>query len=91
MTPTRTARLELRADPEAAERIRQAASATRKSVSAFVLDAANEAAERVMADQSTVVLPPAVFESFYRWLDTPAEEIPALARLARRERRIVQR
>jgi len=47
--------------------------------------------ERVMADQSTVVLPPEVFESFYRWLDTPAEEIPALARLARRERRIVQR
>lgn len=91
MTPTRTARLELRADPEAAERIRLAASATRKSVSAFVLDAANEAAERVMADQSTVMLPPEVIESFYRWLDTPAEEIPALTRLARRERRIVQR
>jgi len=91
MTPTRTERLELRADPEAAERIRRAASVTRKSVSAFVLDAANEAAERVMADQSTVVMPPEVFDSFYRWLDTPAEEIPALARLARRERRIVQR
>lgn len=91
MTPTRTARLELRAEPEEAERIRLAASATRKSVSAFVLDAANEAADRVMADQSTVVLPPEVFASFYSWLDTPAEEIPALAKLARQERRVVQR
>ena len=63
MKPTRTARLELRADPEAAERIRLAASATRKSVSAFVLDAANEAAERVIADQLTVVLSPEVFAS----------------------------
>jgi len=35
MTPTLTAKLELRADPEAAERIRLAASATRKSVSAL--------------------------------------------------------
>jgi uncharacterized protein (DUF1778 family) len=60
-------------------------------VSAFVLDAANQAAERVMADQSTVVLPPEVFASFYKWLDTPAEEIPALTKLARQERRVVQR
>jgi uncharacterized protein (DUF1778 family) len=91
MPPTRTSRLELRADPEAAERIRLAASVTRKSVSAFVLDAADDAAERVMADQSAVALTREVFESFYGWLDTPAEEIPALARLARRERRTVQR
>jgi uncharacterized protein (DUF1778 family) len=91
MPPARTARIELRADPEEADRIRLAASATRKSVSAFVLDAANEVAARVMADQVTIALPAEVFESFYNWLDTAAEEIPALARLARGERRTLQR
>jgi len=91
MAPLRTARIELRADAAAAERIRLAAATSRKSVSAFVLDAANEAAEEVIAQQTTVVLTAEAFDSFYDWLDTPAEEVPALARLARRKRRVTQR
>ncbi len=91
MAPTRAARIELRADPDSAKRIRLAASASRKSVSAFVLDAANEAAEQVIADQTTVALPPEVFDSFYEWLDTPTENVPALARLAHGKRRVTQR
>src|SRR6185437_7272401 len=82
MAPLRTARIELRADAAAAERIRLAAATSRKSVSAFVLDAANEAAEEVIAQQTTVVLTAEAFDSFYDWLDTPAEEVPALASLA---------
>ena len=91
MAPPRTARIELRADATAADRIRLAASASHKSVSAFVLDAANEAAEQVIAEQTTVVLTAEAFDSFYDWLDTPAEEVPTLARLARKERRVTQR
>jgi uncharacterized protein (DUF1778 family) len=56
-----------------------------------VLDTANDAADRVMSDQMTVVLPPEVFDSMYSWLDTPAEEVPTLVRLAQRNRRATQR
>lgn len=41
----RTARIELRAEPEREERIREAARLSNQSLSSFVLDAASERAE----------------------------------------------
>ena len=47
----RTERIEARIDPERAERIRYAAELVHTSMSAFVVDAAAERAERIITDQ----------------------------------------
>ena len=59
---TRTSRLELRADPEGERRIRFAAELSHQSVSAFVLDDADEKAERVIAASTATSVPPEFFD-----------------------------
>ena len=85
----RTARIELRADPEREKRIREAARLANQSVSSFVLDAASERAEDVLrAAMSTV--PADYFDELHRALDEPPAPNLALQRVARRARQVVQ-
>jgi len=87
----RTARLELRAEPEREERIRYAAQLQHQSVSSFVLDAASEQADRVIAASTVTVVDPAFFDELLEALERPPKQNEALARRAARRRRVVQR
>ncbi len=87
---TRTARIELRAEPEREERIREAARLANQSVSSFVLDAASERAEEVLRATMTTTVPADFFDKLHRALGEPPVPDPALQRAARRKRRVVQ-
>ena len=88
---TRTSRIELRADPEREQRIRYAAELEHQSVSAFVLDAAAERAEQVIAAASSTVVPSEFFDRLWEALDTVPQPSPALARRSASDRRVTQR
>ncbi len=77
-------RLELRTSPRQAEVIRQAATVTEKTVTAFILDAATLEAQRTLADQRLFSLDPARWQRFVNALDHPAKEKPRLRALMRR-------
>lgn len=87
---TRTARIEVRAEPEREERIREAARLANQSVSSFVLDAATERAEEVLRATMTTTVPADFFDELHRALGEPPVPNPALQRTARRKRRVVQ-
>jgi uncharacterized protein (DUF1778 family) len=91
MAATRTSRIELRADPERERRIRYAAELEHQSVSTFVLDAAAERAEEVIASASATEVPADFFDKLWDALDAPAKPDPNLQRRARARRRIDQR
>lgn len=87
----RTSRIELRAQPAREERIRYAARLANKSVSAFVLDAAAERAEDVIAAATETVVPSEYFDELLAWLDEPSKPNARLAAAARKRRRITMR
>lgn len=86
----RTDRIEARLEPERAERIRYAAELAHTSVSAFVVDAAAEKAERVIASHSETIVPGEFFDALLAALDEDAR-VPMLAKAARRAQRSVKR
>ncbi|HZC98662.1 MAG TPA: DUF1778 domain-containing protein [Actinomycetes bacterium] len=88
---TRTSRLELRAEPEREQRIRFAAELSHQSVSAFVLDAAGDKAERVIAASTATSVPSEFFNQLWRALDAPPRPNEALRRRAAEPRRVQQR
>lgn len=91
MTAPRTSRIELRTDQDRERRIRYAAELENRSVSAFVLDAAAERAEEVIASASSTTVPSDFFDQLWEALDPSGEPSPALERRAAAERQIEQR
>jgi uncharacterized protein (DUF1778 family) len=79
-------RIEVRADPYSDALIGQAARATGTSVSAFVLDAATTAADRVLDSNGKSAAVAVDFEALIATLHIP-DEAPNLARAADRRRR----
>jgi uncharacterized protein (DUF1778 family) len=90
MTMARTARIELRAEPEEERRIRLAASLTNKSVTSFVLEAAAAHAEQTIAQAATTVVPTDFFDALHKALDMLPVPNEALVRVAKRSRRVKQ-
>ncbi len=88
---TKTARIELRATPARERRIRYAAEVARQSLSAFVLDAASERAEQVIAASSATVVPSEFFDELWAALDAPPQPNEALRRRAAADRQVEQR
>jgi uncharacterized protein (DUF1778 family) len=86
----RTARIELRAEPEREERIRYAATLAHQSVSSFVLDAAADRAEKLIAAASVTVVPDEFFDTLLDALEQPPAKNEALARRAEQRRRVSQ-
>jgi uncharacterized protein (DUF1778 family) len=82
----KTDRLEARLSPDERKRIEQAASASGVSVSAFMVGAAIERANEVIAAATTTVVPADYFDSVLAALDKP-EPAPRLAKAAKRTRR----
>ena len=85
----RTERIEARVEPERAERIRYAAELARTSMSTFVMDAAAEKTEQVIAASSETIVPAGFFDSLLASLDEGAA-IPALRKASARARRSVK-
>jgi uncharacterized protein (DUF1778 family) len=89
---TATARLEVRVRPESKARIEHAAALVDVPLSDFVRSAAEERAERVMAEHETQTrVPSEFFDELLAALDVPGEPSTALARAAGRARRAVDR
>lgn len=89
----KTDRMEARVSPEERERIERAASASGLSVSAFMVSAAVDRAEEVIAATTTTTVPADYFADLLAALDV-AERAPRLAKAskdARRRRRIEAR
>jgi len=82
----KTDRLEARLSPDERERIEQAASTAGLSVSAFMVGAAVERAEEVIAAATTTVVPADYFDGLLAALDEP-EPAARLAKAAKRSRR----
>lgn len=76
-------RLELRASERQASVIREAAAEYGKSTSAFVLDAAYNEAQRLLADRRVFVLDDEQWSRFTELLDRPVAPTEALRRLKR--------
>lgn len=86
-------RIEARIEAEKAERIRYAAELQEKSMSSFVVEAAAEYADRVIASHAETVVPVEFFDSLLAALDedpSKDRDIPSLRKAAARARRIVK-
>jgi len=68
---TKTSRLELRIDDETDEYVTRAAAMLHTTKSAFVADAARQAAHRVLGRADVTVMAPEVFDALMASLDVP--------------------
>lgn len=87
----KTARIELRADVEREQRIRFAADLSHQSISAFVLEAASNRAEQVIAASAATIVPSDWFDTLWSALDDSASANVALRARAARARRVTQK
>lgn len=78
---TRSERLELRVSPEEKQLLSDAAAATARTVTQFVMQSASIAAQDVMADRSLFVLSEAQWDAFAAALDREPRHLPRLAHL----------
>ena len=87
MTTVKDDRLQIRVDPEAKRLLEQAAASARLSVSAFVLRAASQEAESVLAERPLIGLDAGAAEAFRSALDQPGRMNQRLAAaLGRRDK-----
>ena len=85
----RSARLEARISREALAIVRRAAEIQGRSVSDFVVAAAEEAAQKTVAELEVIRLSRAAQEKFAALLLHPAAPVPALKKAFDRRRRLV--
>ena len=86
---TRTARLEARITREALAIVRRAAGIQGRSVSDFVVAAAQEAARKTVAETEVIRLSREAQERFVALLLNPPVPAPALKRAFRRHRSLI--
>jgi uncharacterized protein (DUF1778 family) len=77
----REGRINLRATTRQEQLLRQAAAATDRSVTDFILDSAVTEAERVLADRRWFVLDDVRWKEFQRLLDAPVPAMPKMVQL----------
>lgn len=89
----KTDRIEARLSPDERVRIERAAATAGSSVSAFVVEAAVERADAVLAAATTTLVPAEYFDALLAALDEPdaALRLAAAARRAQRDARIISR
>ncbi len=86
MATVKDERLQIRVHPDEKRLLESAAQASHLSVSAFVVQAAAERAEVVLADRQLVTLSPAAAEAFSEALNRPASVNQRLAKALKRPR-----
>jgi len=77
-------RIEVRVTSEQDALIRQAADMEETTVSAFVLETVTARAKKVIKQHQDLVLSAKAFDRFIAELDEPAEAVPEIAELFRR-------
>lgn len=82
-TGSRTEQVSARVDPARMGRIRYASALQSSSVSAFMVDAAYQKAEEVIAEKRTTLVPTDYFDRLIAALDEPPRVIPELAAAAK--------
>ena len=87
--PQRTARIEARIAPDALELIRRAAELQGRSISDFMVAAAQEAAQRTIADMEIMRLSRQAQEQFAAVVLDPPEPTAALVRAFERHRALI--
>ncbi len=88
--PTRTARIEARIAPEALVIVKRAAEIQGRSISDFVVAAAQEAAHRAIEETQMIRLSVEDQRAFVEAILNPPEPTPALRRAFRRHRELIQ-
>jgi uncharacterized protein (DUF1778 family) len=88
---SRTARLEARIAPEALAVVRRAAEIQGRSVSDFVVAAAQEAAQKTVSEVEIIRLSRAAQEQFVKLLMKPPAPVPALKKAFARHRTLVRK
>jgi uncharacterized protein (DUF1778 family) len=83
----RTDRVEARVSPDQRERIERAAAFAGESMSTFMVSAAVQRADEVIAERSATVVPADYFDQLLAALDEPPEKAPRLAAAAKKTRR----
>jgi uncharacterized protein (DUF1778 family) len=86
----KTARIEVRTDPEREALLKEAASLTDQTLTGFILDAASRRAEEVITQANTTVVPSAFFDTLLDALDKPPTASAALQKAARRLEQLVE-
>lgn len=74
-------RIQLRIEPAQKAVLARAAQLRRTTLSSFMLEHACEAAQRVLAEQVDIVVPPEEWAAFCKALDAPPRSIAALKKL----------
>ena len=87
----RTARLEARIAPEALAVVRRAAEIQGRSVSDFVVAAAQEAAQKTVSEVEVIRLSREAQERFVKLLTKPAKLNPALKKAFARHRNLIRK
>jgi uncharacterized protein (DUF1778 family) len=87
MGPVKEERLQIRVDAERKQVLERAADATHQNLSAFVLQAASQHAEEVLAERSVIQLSPQAAQAFSEALAQPARVNERLAAALDRPRR----
>lgn len=88
--PSRTARIEARIAPDALAIVKRAAEIQGRSLSDFVVAAAQEAAHRTIEETQIIRLSVEDQRAFVEAILNPPEPTPALQRAAARYRRLVK-
>ncbi|MDD3182010.1 MAG: DUF1778 domain-containing protein [Alphaproteobacteria bacterium] len=78
---TRSDKIDLRLSVQAKQILRNAAMASNKSMSEFVLESALSRAEETLADRRSFTLDAKQWKLFMAALDAPARELPRLKKL----------
>ena len=86
----KTARIEVRTDPEREALLKEAASLTDQTLTGFILDAASRRAEEVIAQTSTTVVPSEFFDALLGALEEPLASNVALQHAAQHLERLVE-
>jgi len=87
MAPVKEARLQIRVDAERKQLLERAADATHLNLSTFVLQAAAQHAEEVLAERSVIQLSSQAMQAFSEALAQPAAVNQRLAAALDRPRR----
>ena len=87
MATTREQRLQIRIDAQRKQLLERAADTTHQNLSAFVLQAASQRAEQVLAARTIIDQPPQASQAFSEALSQPARVNERLATALGRQRR----
>jgi uncharacterized protein (DUF1778 family) len=82
---SRSERVDLRMTPSAKQTLMQAASATNKTLTEFLIDSGLRAAYNTLADRRTFVLDEPRWDEFMAALDAPPADNPRLRALLHRK------